>query len=93
MILANKWQRTLADGSIDAAPSYWEVAKRSMPADWRDKVSLDEIIIWINNGCDEQLIDQVLPGGQTFGQRIQGDMEGMAQNNYAMNHEGKTLGK
>ena len=93
MILANKWQRTLADGSIDAAPSYWEVAKRSMPADWRDKVSLDEIIIWINNGCDEQLIDQVLPGGQTFGQRIQGDMEGMAQNNYAMNHEGKALGK
>ena len=93
MILANKWQRTLEDGTVEAAPSYWEVSKKSMPEDWRDKVSLDEIIIWINNGCEEQLIDEKFPGGQTFGQRIQGDMEGMAQNNYAMQHEGKTLGK
>ncbi|MBR4693798.1 MAG: hypothetical protein IKP07_03200 [Bacilli bacterium] len=58
-----------------------------------DIVPLEEIQAWINNGCDfEYEIVDVLINGQTFGQRIQGDMEGMAQNNYAMNH-GKTLTK
>lgn len=59
-----------------------------------DIVSLNEIQAWINNGCDyEWGIDDVLIDGQTFGQRIQGTMEGMAKNNYYMYHNTKSLNK
>ena len=47
---------------------------------------------WVNNGCDyEWGIADVLVDGQTFGQRIQGDMEGMALNNYQMVHGNGSL--
>lgn len=78
--------------TIKTSPTVWQVYNK-FNGEEPDQVSLDEIQAWINNGCDyEWGIDEVLIGGQTFGQRIQGDMEGMAQNNYAM-HKGQSLSK
>lgn len=93
LIFANKLEiRDANDKVIQSSPTVWQVYNK-FNGEEPDQVSLDEIQAWINNGCDyEWGIEDVLIGGQTFGQRIQGDMEGMAQNNYAM-HSGQTLSK
>lgn len=85
LIFANHYEiRDENDKVIDSVQSTWEVYNK-FNGDEPDHVTLDEIQAWINNGCDyEWGIDSVLIDGQTFGQRIQGDLEGMAQNNYAM---------
>ena len=71
---------------IDSAPEQWEVYNKFNGTD-PDIVSLDEIQAWINNGCDyEWEIDSVLINGQS-------DLEGMAQNNYAMTHGSQALTK
>ena len=57
-----------------------------------DIVTYDEMNAWVNNGCDiDWAIMDVLIDGQTFGQRIQSDIEGMAQNNYYMYSDGRSL--
>lgn len=93
LIFANHYEvRDINDNVIDSVQTTWEVYNK-FNGDEPDHVTLDEIQAWINNGCDyEWGIDDVLINGQTFGQRIQGDLEGMAQNNYAMS-AGKTLSK
>ncbi len=93
LIFANHYEvRDINDNVIDSVQTTWEVYNK-FNGDEPDHVTLDEIQAWINNGCDyEWGIDDVLINGQTFGQRIQGDLEGMAQNNYAMS-SGKTLSK
>src|SRR5699024_6141732 len=93
LIFANHYEvRDINDNVIDSVQSTWEVYNK-FNGDEPDQVTLDEIQAWINNGCDyEWGIDDVLIDGQTFGQRIQGDLEGMAQNNYAMS-SGKALTK
>ncbi|MDE5888528.1 MAG: J domain-containing protein [Bacilli bacterium] len=85
LIFANHYEvRDENDKVIASTQTSWEVYNKFL-GDEPDHVSLDEIQAWINNGCDyEWGIEDVLIDGQTFGQRIQGDMEGMAQNNYAM---------
>lgn len=95
LIFANKYEiRDENDKVVDSVQTQWEVYNKFNSTEEPDIVSLEEIEAWINNGCDyEWAIDSVLINGQTFGQRIQGDMEGMAQNNYAMNSENKTLSK
>ena len=94
LIFANHYEiRDENNKVIDSAPEQWEVYNKFNGTD-PDIVSLDEIQAWINNGCDyEWEIDSVLINGQTFGQRIQGDLEGMAQNNYAMTHGSQALTK
>lgn len=94
LIFANHYQiRDENNKIIDSVPEQWEVYNKFNSAE-PDIVSLDEIQAWINNGCDyEWGIDSVLINGQTFGQRIQGDLEGMAQNNYAMTHGSQALTK
>lgn len=93
LVFANNYELRNENGEvIDAVPNVWKVYNK-FNGDEPDQVSLDEIQAWINNGCDyEWGIDEVLIDGQTFGQRIQGDMEGMALNNYTMSGN-KTLGK
>ncbi len=93
LIFANHYEiRDENDKVIDSTQTVWQVYNK-FNGEEPDQVSLDEIQAWINNGCDyEWGIEDVLIGGQTFGQRIQGDMEGMAQNNYAM-HSGQSLTK
>ena len=93
LIFANHYEvRDINDNVIDSVQTTWEVYNK-FNGDEPDHVTLDEIQAGINNGCDyEWGIDDVLINGQTFGQRIQGDLEGMAQNNYAMS-AGKTLSK
>ena len=93
LIFANHYEvRDINDNVIDSVQTTWVVYNK-FNGDEPDHVTLDEIQAWINNGCDyEWGIDDVLINGQTFGQRIQGDLEGMAQNNYAMS-SGKTLSK
>lgn len=93
LIFANHYEvRDINDNVIDQVQSTWEVYNK-FNGEEPDQVTLDEIQAWINNGCDyEWGIDDVLINGQTFGQRIQGDLEGMAQNNYAM-ASGNTLTK
>ena len=66
-----------------------------------DIVTYDEIDAWLNNGCytlDTQTeslagteIVTVIPDGQTFGQRVQGNIEGVAKNNYYMYVDGQSL--
>ncbi len=103
LIFANHYEvRDINDNIVDQVSTTWEVYNKlnsngvdedGKPIIEPDIVSYDEINAWINNGCDyEWSIDSVLIDGQTFGQRIQGDMEGMAQNNLAMS-QGKTLTK
>lgn len=86
LIFANHYEvRDENDKVIASTQTSWEVYNKFL-GDEPDHVSLDEIQAWINNGCDyEWGIEDVLIDGQTFGQRIQGDMEGMALNNYSMN--------
>lgn len=93
LIFANKYEvRDANDKVVDSSQTVWLVYNK-FNGDEPDQVSLDEIEAWINNGCDyEWGIEDVLINGQTFGQRIQGDMEGMAQNNFAM-YSGKSLTK
>ena len=93
LIFANHYEvRDINNNIVDQVQSSWEVYNK-FNGDEPDVVTLDEIQAWINNGCDyEWGIDDVLINGQTFGQRIQGDLEGMAQNNYAMS-TGNTLTK
>ena len=104
LIFANHYEiRNELNEVVDEVPQTWEVYNKfnsdgvdefGNPIINPDIVTYDEINAWINNGCDyEWGIESVLIGGQTFGQRIQSDMEGMAQNNYYMNTENKTLGK
>ena len=66
-----------------------------------DIVSYEEIDAWLNNGCytldtldepiDGMQIIVVIPNGQTFGQRVQGNMEGIAKNNFYMYVNGQSL--
>ena len=93
LIFANHYEvRDENNKVIASTQTSWEVYNKFL-GDEPDHVSLDEIQAWINNGCDyEWGIEDVLIDGQTFGQRIQGDMEGMALNNYTMN-SGQTLTK
>lgn len=93
LIFANHYEvRDINNNIVDQVQSSWEVYNK-FNGEEPDVVTLDEIQAWINNGCDyEWGIDDVLIDGQTFGQRIQGDLEGMAQNNYAMS-SGNTLTK
>lgn len=104
LIMANHYEiRDVNDQVIDEVSQTWEVYNKlnsdgvdanGQPIINPDIVTYDEMNAWVNNGCDyEWAIDSVLIDGQTFGQRIQGDMEGMAQNNYAMQHGGNTLSK
>jgi hypothetical protein len=104
LIMANHYEiRDINDQVIDEVSQTWEVYNKlnsdgvdenGKPIINPDIVTYDEMNAWVNNGCDyEWAIDSVLFDGQTFGQRIQGDMEGMAQNNYAMQHGGQSLGK
>ena len=99
LIMANHYEiRDVNDQVIDEVSQTWEVYNKlnsdgvdenGQPIINPDIVTYDEMNAWVNNGCDyEWAIDSVLIDGQTFGQRIQGDMEGMAQNNYAMQHGG-----
>ena len=99
LIMANHYEiRNELGEVIDEVPQTWEVYNKlnsdgvdenGKPIINPDIVTYDEMNAWVNNGCDyEWEIDSVLIDGQTFGQRIQGDMEGMAQNNYAMTHDG-----
>lgn len=99
LIMANHYEKRNGVGEIvDEVPQTWEVYNKlnadgvddnGQPIINPDIVTYDEMNAWVNNGCDyEWEIDSVLINGQTFGQRIQGDMEGMAQNNYAMTHDG-----
>lgn len=94
LIFANHYEiRDENNKVVDAVQTQWEVYNKFHSTEEPDIVTLEEIEAWINNGCDyEWEIDSVLIDGQTFGQRIQGNMEGMAQNNYAMN-SGQTLTK
>ena len=87
-------QRDENNNIIDAVPSEYETYNK-FNGETPDIVSMDEIQAWINNGCDtEWLIDEaILIDGQTFGQRIQGNMEGMAENNYYMYNNTKRLSK
>ncbi len=93
LIFANHYEiRDENDKIVDSVQSVWQVYNK-FNGEEPDQVSLDEIQAWINNGCDyEWGIDEVLIDGQTFGQRIQGDMEGMALNNFTMN-KGQSLTK
>ena len=95
LIMANHYEiRNDKEEIIDQVPQTWEVYNRlnssgvdenGMPIIKPDIVTYDEMNAWVNNGCDyEWPIESVLIDGQTFGQRIQGDMEGMALNNYHM---------
>lgn len=86
LIFANHYEiRDENDKVIESVQTQWEVNNK-YNSENPDIVTLEEIEAWINNGCDyEWAIDDVLINGQTFGQRIQGNMEGMAQNNLAMN--------
>jgi len=100
LIMANHYEiRNELDEVVDQVDTTWEVYNKlnsdgvdanGQPIINPDQVTYDEMNAWVNNGCDyEWGIDEaVLLDGQTFGQRIQGDMEGMAQNNYAMQHGG-----
>ncbi len=99
LIMANHYEiRNELGEVVDEVPQTWEVYNKlnsdgvdenGKPIINPDIVTYDEMNAWVNNGCDyEWAIDSVLINGQTFGQRIQGDMEGMAQNNYAMTHDG-----
>jgi len=99
LIMANHYEiRNELGEIVDEVPQTWEVYnklnsdgidEKGNPIINPDIVTYDEMNAWVNNGCDyEWEIDSVLINGQTFGQRIQGDMEGMAQNNYAMTHDG-----
>lgn len=85
LILANHYEiRDDEDVVIDSVKTVWQVYNK-FNGDEPDQVSLEEIQVWINNGCDyEWGIDEILMDGQTFGQRIQGDMEGIALNNFTM---------
>lgn len=94
LIFANKYEiRDENEKVIQSSQTEWEVYNKFNDSEVPDIVTLEEMEAWINNGCDyEWAIDSVLINGQTFGQRVQGDLEGMAQNNYAMNSN-KTLTK
>jgi len=103
LVFANHYEiRNELGEIVESGKTSWDVYNKlnsngvdenGKPIYEADHVSLEEIQAWINNGCDyEWAIDDVLIDGQTFGQRIQGDMEGMALNNLAMS-QGKTLTK
>ncbi len=104
LIMANHYEiRNEFDEVIDQVDTTWEVYNK-YNTDGVDEngnaiinpdiVTYDEMNAWINTGCEYEwgIDNAVLMDGQTFAQRIQGDMEGMAQNNYAMNH-GNSLKK
>lgn len=95
LIFANHYEiRNEKDEVIDSVQTEWLVYNKFNSLEDPDVVSLEEIEAWINNGCEyEWAIDDVLINGQTLGQRIQGDMEGMALNNYTMASENPTLTK
>lgn len=104
LIFANHYQiRNENNEIIDEVSRTWEVYNKlnsdgvdanGQPIINPDIVSYEEINAWINNGCDyDWQIEDVLIGGQTFGQRIQSDMEGMALNNYKANSDNKSLSK
>ena len=101
LIFANHYEiRNELGEIVESGKTVWDVYNKlnsngvdenGQPIYEADHVSLEEIQAWINNGCDyEWAIDDVLIDGQTFGQRIQGDMEGMALNNLAMSQQQKT---
>ena len=101
LIFANHYELRNEKGEIiESGKTSWEVINKfnsngiddnGQPIYEPDVVTLEEIQAWINNGCDyEWAIDDVLIGGQTFGQRIQGDLEGMALNNLTMSQQQKT---
>ncbi len=104
LIFANHYQIRNEQGVVvDEVNQTWEVYNRlnsdgvdanGYPIINPDLVTYDEINAWINNSCDYVWgIDEVLIDGQTFGQRIQTDLEGMAQNNYYVNSDNRSLGK
>ena len=89
---------------VDEVPQIWEVYNRlntdgvdefGQPIINPDMVSYDEMNDWLNNGCNPDWeIEQAVPGdGQTFGQRVQGTIEGMALNNFYMYSQGMSLNK
>ncbi len=95
LVFANHYEiRNEFDEIVEQGKTSWDVYNKfnsngvdenGQPIIEPDHVSLEEIEAWINNGCDyEWAIESVLIDGQTFGQRIQGDMEGMALNNLAV---------
>jgi len=102
LLLTTDAQLVFANSLPGLVNTHWNVENKFLSDAEYDVVSYDEINAWINNGCDyEWGIDQavteensygetVLMDGQTFGQRIQGNLEGMAQNNLEMN-KGKSL--
>ncbi len=94
LIFANKLERRDEKNNIvESSKTTWEVYNKLNGED-PDYVTLDEMQAWINNGCNyEWGIDEVIEDGQTFGQRIEGDVKGTAQNNYAMNGNNKSLTK
>ena len=106
LIMANHYQivKTKDNGEEyieDEVSQVWEVYNKlnsdgvdefGNPIINPDLVTYDEMNAWVNNGCDiDWAIMDVLIDGQTFGQRIQSDMEGMAQNNYYMYSDGRSL--
>lgn len=102
LLLTTDAQLIFANSLPGLVNTHWNVENKFLSDAEYDVVSYDEINAWINNGCDyEWGIDEavtqensygetVLMDGQTFGQRIQGTLEGMAQNNLEMN-KGKSL--
>lgn len=95
LIFANHYEiRNEKNEVVDEVQTEWLVYNKFNSEEDPDVVSLEEIEAWINNGCEyEWAIDDVLINGQTLGQRIQGDMEGMALNNYTMASNNPTLTK
>jgi len=98
LIFANHYEYQDENGVVDEVGQEWEVYNKYNRDEEGnlipDTVTYDEINAWINNGCDyEWGIDEILADGQTFGQRVQGNLEGMALNNYAMKHDSKKLTK
>ena len=94
MIMANHYEYRPELGEAQKVSQEWEVYNRlnisgvdedGKPIYVPDIVTYDEMNAWVNNGCDyEWEIEEVLVDGQTFGQRIQNDIEAMALNNLHM---------
>ena len=94
MVMANHYEYRPEKGEVQKVSQEWEVYnylnvsgvdEDGKPIYVPDIVTYDEMNAWVNNGCDyEWAIEDVLVDGQTFGQRIQNDMEAMALNNYHM---------
>lgn len=102
LVAANNYEGSNELGESWSSKKEWKVFNKfntsgvdenGQPVYEYDVVPLEEMEIWLNNGCDEQWLidDAVLLDGKTMGQMVQQTLEGMAQNNLQMSQGSLTL--